>query len=102
MMKSLGVLSGIAAVIALIVMVSASVLPAGTEGKTPEEIVMKACSACHDTGKVCKNLGTKDKEAWLKAVNAMVKKGAAVDAPDIPVVAEYLTGLKADSKPVCK
>jgi hypothetical protein len=32
----------------------------------------------------------------------MVRKGAAVDQADIPLVADYLAGLEPGSKPVCK
>ncbi|MCK7515395.1 MAG: hypothetical protein MZV70_73035 [Desulfobacterales bacterium] len=50
------------------------VLLPGPSRKIPPDIAAKACSACHDTGKVCKYLGKKDKEAWLKVVNGMVSK----------------------------
>jgi hypothetical protein len=102
MKKAFGILIGLLVITSLIVLVSAPCSSAGSEQKDPADIVMKACSACHDTGKVCKYLGKKDKEAWLKVVNRMVRKGAAVDQADIPLVADYLAGLEPGSKPVCK
>ena len=83
-------------------LVSTAYSTAGAEQKNPGDIVMKACSACHDTGKVCKYLGKKDSGEWLKLVNRMVEKGAAVDKVDITLVADYLAGLAPGSKPVCK
>jgi hypothetical protein len=102
MKKAFGIFVGLLVITGLIVLVSAPYSSAVSEQKNPADIVMKACSACHDTGKVCKNLGKKDKDAWLKAVNGMVRKGAAVDQTDIPLVADYLAGLEPGSKPVCK
>jgi cytochrome c5 len=101
-MKKPVVFLGIAAAVCMLMFVSTAYSQAGSERKNPEELVMKACSACHDTGKVCSALGKKDRDAWLTVVTRMVKKGAAVDQADIPLVAEYLAGLKSGSKPVCK
>jgi len=77
--------------------------PAGPgKAGNPGEVVMASCGACHSLGKVCKNLGAKDKEAWSRTVAGMVKKGARVEQQDMGPVAEYLAGLKPGSKPVCK
>jgi cytochrome c5 len=92
----------IAAAVCMLMFVSTAYSQTGTEGRNPGELVMKACSACHDTGKVCTALGKKNRDAWLAAVNRMVKKGAAVDQADVPLVADYLAGLTSGSKPVSK
>lgn len=67
-----------------------------------EEKVMKACSACHDTGKVCKALGSRSAEEWSKTVQRMVNKGAKVSPEEIPAVSSYLAGLNKGAMPVCK
>jgi cytochrome c553 len=69
---------------------------------TPEDLVMTACTACHDTQRICSNLENKDKDAWTLTVTRMKDKGAALGTGDIARVAEYLAGLKAGAKPVCK
>lgn len=74
---------------------------ASDQAKSPDQIVMSSCTACHGIDRVCKNLG-QDSAAWSKLVTGMVKKGARVDQQDIPRVADYLAGLKPGSKPVCK
>lgn len=68
----------------------------------PATLVMTACTACHETQRICDGLGKKDKGAWNKTVTRMVDKGASVAPEDIPAVVEYLTDLKPGSQPVCK
>ncbi len=101
-MKKPVVFLGIAAAVCMLMFVSTAYSQAGTGGRNPGELVMKACSACHDTGKVCTALGKKNRDTWLTVVTRMVKKGAAVDQVDITLVADYLAGLTSGSKPVCK
>lgn len=76
--------------------------PAPAKGKSPEEIVTKSCSNCHGFGKVCTKLGSRNKNAWTRTVYGMKGAGARIDENEIPVLAEYLAGLKPGSKPVCK
>ncbi len=102
MKTAYGLWTGLLVTAGFLVFISSPYSYAGAEQKAPGDIVMKACSACHDTGKVCKSLGKKDNEAWLKVVNRMVQKGAAVEKADIPLVTDYLSGLTPGSKPVCK
>ncbi len=93
---------GLLMIAGLLALITTPYSYAGADQKNPGDIVMKACSACHDTGKVCNGLGKKNSEAWLKTIDRMVKKGAAVDKTDIPLVVDYLAGLAPGSKPVCK
>lgn len=65
-------------------------------------LVMKECTDCHDTMRICTALGKKDKQAWHQTVTQMVKNGADVKQENIPVIAEYLSSLKPGSPPVCK
>jgi len=68
----------------------------------PGNMVMSACTACHDTQRVCSALGRKDKDAWAQTVNRMVGKGAALDKDSVPRVVDFLVSLKAGSQPLCK
>jgi hypothetical protein len=68
----------------------------------PGNRVMTACTACHDTQRICNALGKKDKYTWAQTVNRMVGKGAALDKDSVPQVVDFLTSLKAGSQPICK
>jgi hypothetical protein len=65
-------------------------------------MVMTACTACHDTQRICNALGQKDKDAWVQTVKKMVGKGAAIDKDSVPLLVDFLTSLKAGSQPICK
>ena len=67
-----------------------------------EQLVIKKCSPCHTLDNLCKHLGTDDSAAWTRIVDSMLKKGALVSGNDKKIIAEYLGGLKAGSKPFCK
>jgi hypothetical protein len=68
----------------------------------PGNMIMTACTACHDTQRICNALGKKDKDAWAQTVNRMVGKGAVLDKDSVPQVVDFLTSLKAGSQPICK
>lgn len=73
----------------------------------PEEnphqtLVMTACTACHDTQRVCGALGKKDTDAWIQTITRMKGKGAAVDQGGILGLADFLSSLKPGTPPVCK
>jgi hypothetical protein len=68
----------------------------------PGNIVLMACTACHDTQRICDALSKKDKDAWTQTVNRMVGKGAVLDKESVPQVIDFLTSLKAGSQPICK
>ena len=85
--------------ILLAISISASLVFAADNA---EQLVIKKCSPCHALDNVCKHLGTDDSAAWARLVDSMVKKGALVSGGDKKIIAEYLGGLKAGSKPFCK
>jgi hypothetical protein len=68
----------------------------------PGNMVMTACTACHNTQRICDALGIKDNDAWAQTVNRMAGKGAALDKDSIPRVVDFLASLKAGSQPICK
>jgi len=61
-------------------------LPEG-DGK---QILVAACTSCHDLGEVTKFQGYWDRAQWRAAVVTMVEYGAPVEAPQIDVLADYL------------
>lgn len=67
-----------------------------------QTLVLNRCGACHNTTRICKNLGVKDGAAWEKTVATMVGKGAKLAPSEQQAVAAYLTTLPAGSKPVCQ
>ena len=67
-----------------------------------QSLVMTACTACHDTQRICDALGKKDGNAWIQTITRMKGKGAAVDQDKIPGLADFLSTLKPGTPPVCK
>ncbi len=105
MKNGTGMLLGTIAVIFLVFAGAAScektqALP--QRGGEPADLVMNACTACHDTKRICDRLGKTDRDAWTRIVTEMVGKGASVAQEDIPRVAGYLADLQPGSPPVCK
>ena len=68
----------------------------------PQSFVMKTCTACHNTQRICDALSKKDRDAWTQTVTKMKSNGAAVDQDTIPVVVNFLSDLAPDSPPICK
>jgi hypothetical protein len=90
-----------AAVVFLGAGIGACAKPQAQQSGNPSEIIIASCTACHDTRRICDNLGKKDRDAWEKTVTRMVEKGADVSKENIPAVVDYLTSLKPGSAPVC-
>ena len=68
----------------------------------PQSFVMKTCTACHNTQRICHALSKKGRDAWTQTVTKMKSNGAAVDQDTIPVVVNFLSGLAPGSPPICK
>lgn len=66
------------------------------------EGVRQACSGCHGTKRICRMLGVKDDAGWEKTVRRMVANGADLSVDSVGPVAEYLSGLKPGSGPLCR
>jgi hypothetical protein len=67
-----------------------------------EQLVRKKCTQCHDLVRVCKNLGNKDLAGWTSTIDIMIQNGATISKNEKKTIAEYLAGLKAGAKPICK
>ena len=76
--------------------------PQPQQGGDAQSLVMTACTACHNSQRVCDALGKKDRDGWNETVNRMVGKGAKVPSESLPLVVDYLAGLQPGAKPVCK
>lgn len=92
--------------IAALCLLLAAVLTAGAvETETKEnpypDMVATKCDKCHSVSWVCRNLGVKDKDAWVKTVQAMRDKGMQMSDQDAEAVADYLARLEPGSSPVC-
>jgi len=70
--------------------------------ETAEQLTVNKCGLCHGVDKLCKYLGKKDAAGWAKMVDSMIIKGAKVNDQEKKTIAEYLAGLKAGAKPMCK
>ncbi len=68
----------------------------------PAGTVMSACTKCHNTQRICANLGAKDKAAWNTTVTRMMGKGAQVSETEKPAVVDWLTAQQPGAKPVCQ
>jgi cytochrome c5 len=68
----------------------------------PAGTVMSACTKCHNTQRICANLGAKDKAAWNTTVTRMMGKGAQVSEAEKPAVVDWLAAQQPGAKPVCQ
>lgn len=68
----------------------------------PAGTVMSACTRCHNTQRICANLGAKDKAAWNTTVTRMMGKGAQVAEAEKPAVVDWLATQQPGAKPVCQ
>ena len=105
MKKGLGVVFAAAFVLFIYIWLcgfSSCTNPSSQPKGDPGNMVMTACTACHDTQRICDALGKKDKDAWAQTVNRMVGKGAALDKDSVPQVVDFFTSLQAGSQPICK
>lgn len=75
--------------------------PSPEQAQQASSLVMTACTQCHDTGRICKNLGKKSLKKWDKTVSRMIRKGAALPEENKDLVNEYLFSLEPGSQPVC-
>jgi cytochrome c5 len=103
MWKSLGMVLVVVFIAAVMFSLSGFSSCAQSQQKQdPQSLVMTACSACHDTGRICDALGKKDKDAWGLTVTRMMGKGAAIDQESLPGVVDFLANLNPGSQPICK
>ena len=84
--------------VALLVALAASSALTQDGGDT----VLVVCTKCHDTKRICKNLGKKDAAWWSGTVGHMIGKGAALDPQGKEAVVAYLGSRKAGDRPVCE
>ena len=54
------------------------------------DVLLSACTACHELKEVTKFRGFYTKDEWKDIVVTMVKYGAVVRDEDVPVLVDYL------------
>ena len=80
----------------------AAVLPTGAiADEQTSSLVVKSCTVCHKTERICNAIGKKDEAQWEETVSRMVAKGAPLNDEQARLVAEYLSGLTEKAPPVC-
>lgn len=90
------------AVSATLAAVAAFSSAAPATAQDPAGTVMSACTRCHNTQRICANLGAKDKAAWNTTVTRMMGKGAQVSEAEKPAVVDWLATQQPGAKPVCQ
>ncbi|MBG3876797.1 hypothetical protein FVW20_07100 [Desulfovibrio oxamicus] len=90
------------AVSAALAAVAAFSLADPATAQDPAGTVMSACTKCHNTQRICANLGAKDKAAWNTTVTRMMGKGAQVGEAEKPAVVDWLAAQQPGAKPVCQ
>jgi hypothetical protein len=64
-------------------------------------LTAERCSACHDTARICAQLGSRSPEVWPQTVERMRGNGAALTDDDAQTIVDYLATAKAGAKPLC-
>ncbi|MFP5221787.1 MAG: hypothetical protein ACLGSA_05805 [Acidobacteriota bacterium] len=68
----------------------------------PSQVVTTVCTKCHNTNRICVNLGVMDKAGWDTTVTRMIGKGAALSPAQKPVLVDWLSTREPKAKPVCE
>lgn len=55
-----------------------------------KQILLDACTSCHDLNEVTKFHGYYDRKQWRDVVVTMVEYGAPVEPPQVDVLTDYL------------
>lgn len=88
-----------AAVLAAVLLIALPVCGALAQDSGYE--VLTVCTSCHNTKRICKNLGEHDAAWWSAKVGLMIGKGAKLDPQGKDAVVAYLSSRKSGDKPVC-
>jgi len=93
----------------VILLVAAGILASSLASPTiaadsPERMVMRYCTQCHDTERICRRLGALDTGGWKSIVERMIiKKGRRMSYPGQKEgVINYLASQRKGSKPICR
>jgi cytochrome c553 len=66
------------------------------------KLAAEKCSACHDTARICDNLGRRAPDVWRQTVERMRGNGAQIADADAEAIAEYISTAKPGNKRLCK
>lgn len=64
-------------------------------------LVSTRCTVCHDTKRICRSLGVRDRVAWFDTASRMVKNGAKLNPGEVEAVAAHLASLPKSDKGLC-
>jgi cytochrome c5 len=81
-------LRGIAVMLACAMPIAASAALQESQAERGERILTTSCSSCHDLRPI--ETRAQDAEGWAKTIADEIKRGAKVDAADVPVLRDYL------------
>ncbi len=65
-------------------------------------VVKERCTVCHDTKRICRMLGARDRQGWFETATRMVKNGARVNPAEVEAVASHLAKLPKGDPSLCK
>ena len=77
---------------------------ATARASSPSRMVMRYCTKCHDTQRICKRLGVTDRTAWRSTVERMIiKRGIRMATPaEKDRVIDWLASQPKGAKPLCQ
>lgn len=73
----------------------------GLSASDAAKTVASACTRCHSTERICRNLNVFDGARWEATVARMHGKGAAISGAQVGEVAAYLASTTPTEAPFC-
>lgn len=68
----------------------------------PQALARERCVTCHDSRRICRMLGARDRLGWFENVTRMVKNGAQLTPAEVEAVSTYLSKAVKDAPGLCK
>jgi hypothetical protein len=68
----------------------------------PALLVRERCVTCHDSRRICRMLGARDRLGWFETVARMVKNGARLSPAETEAVASHLAGSGKNEPGLCQ
>ncbi len=88
--------------VGLAVILSCASAAAQDQKIDPEALARERCVTCHDSRRVCRMLGARDRQGWFENVTRMVKNGARLNPAEVEAVATYLSRTGKNDPGLCK
>ena len=68
----------------------------------PALVVRERCVTCHDSRRICRMLGARDRLGWFETVTRMVKNGARLNPAETEAVASHLARSGKNEPGLCQ